>query len=58
MYIYIILTKTALLTSQQIMFLENYMFLYVLMQSWCQLLEDGENAETCQSRVIVRTHRV
>jgi len=31
------------------MFIVNYVLLYVLMKSWCELREDGDNAETCRS---------
>ena len=38
------------------MFLLHYVLLYVLIKSCCKLLEDGDNAETCRSRVIERIH--
>jgi hypothetical protein len=40
------------------MLIVNYLLLYVLMNFWCKLPEDGDNAETCRRRVIERMPRL
>jgi len=39
-------------------FIVNYLFLHVLVIFWRKLSEDGDNAETCRSYVMERTHRL
>ena len=34
----------------------NYVLLYAVMKFWCNLPEDGDNAETCRRQVTARTH--
>jgi len=33
------------------MFIVNYLLLYILMNSWCKIPEDGDYAEICRSYV-------
>jgi hypothetical protein len=42
-------TLYTLLRQNKCIFIAQYVLLYVVTKSWCQLPEEGDNAKTCMN---------